>query len=113
WNDIGFNNPDIISPNINQLAQTGLILNHSYVQPMCSPSRSAFMTGWYPFRLGTQHNVIFSQQNVCLPLDKTLLPQVLKQNGYKTHAIGKRLRLCYNAPAAPGVINQSRYQAGT
>ncbi|GFO42305.1 arylsulfatase b [Plakobranchus ocellatus] len=89
WNDIGFNNPDIISPNINQLAQSGLILNHSYVQPMCSPSRSAFMTGWYPFRLGTQHNVIFSQQNVCLPLDKTLLPQVLKQNGYKTHAIGK------------------------
>lgn len=89
WNDIGFNNPDIISPNINQLAKAGVILNHAYVQPLCSPSRSSFMTGWYPFRLGMQHLVLTAYQNVCLPLERTLLPEVLKKNGYKTHAIGK------------------------
>ncbi|GFR57423.1 arylsulfatase B, partial [Elysia marginata] len=89
WNDIGFNNPDIKSPNIDLLARSGVILNHAYVQPVCSPSRSSFMTGWYPFRLGMQHLVLCDRQNACLPLERTLLPQVLKQNGYKTHAIGK------------------------
>ncbi|RUS91680.1 hypothetical protein EGW08_000506 [Elysia chlorotica] len=89
WNDIGFNNPDIISPNINYLAKSGIILNHAYVQPLCSPSRASFMTGWYPFRLGMQHLVLGHRQNACLPLDRVLLPQVLKKNGYKTHAVGK------------------------
>ena len=37
WNDVGFHNPDIISPNIDYLASHGMILNQSYVQPVCSP----------------------------------------------------------------------------
>ena len=37
WNDVGFHNPDIISPNIDYLAKNGMILNHSYVQPVCTP----------------------------------------------------------------------------
>ncbi|CAL1535527.1 unnamed protein product, partial [Lymnaea stagnalis] len=66
WNDIGFNNPDIISPNIDSLAKSGVILNHAYMQPLCTPSRSAFMTGYYPFRLGFQHIVLRERQNVCV-----------------------------------------------
>ncbi|XP_005103162.1 arylsulfatase B [Aplysia californica] len=89
WNDVGFNNPDIISPNIDSLAHDGVILNHAYVQPLCSPSRSAFMTSYYPFRLGLQHMVINNEAPVCAPLDKTFLPQVLKKNGYATHIVGK------------------------
>ena len=37
WNDVGFRNPDIISPNIDYLAKNGMILNNSYVQPVCTP----------------------------------------------------------------------------
>ncbi|XP_059143573.1 arylsulfatase B-like [Physella acuta] len=89
WNDIGFNNPNIISPNLDALAREGIILNQSYVQPLCSPSRAALMTGYYPFRLGLQHLVITQEQAVCVPDNKTLLPQVLKKQGYATHIIGK------------------------
>ncbi|XP_071094086.1 arylsulfatase B-like [Haliotis cracherodii] len=89
WNDVGFHNPDMITPNIDKLATEGLILNHSYVQPLCSPSRSAFMSGYYPFKTGLQHLVIVNYQPVCLPLNITILPQKLKELGYATHIIGK------------------------
>ncbi|XP_012944441.2 arylsulfatase B [Aplysia californica] len=95
WNDVGFNNPDIISPNIDALALNGIILNQSYVQPVCSPSRSAFMTGYYPFRMGLQHMVIWAQVPVCVPLNKTFLPEVMRSHGYATHAMGKwHLGMC-------------------
>ncbi|XP_060595787.1 arylsulfatase B-like [Ruditapes philippinarum] len=89
WNDVGFHNPSMITPNIDKLAYQGVLLNHSYVQPVCSPSRHAFMTGYYPFKAGLQHLVIGHSQNVCSPLNMTFLPKHLKQAGYATHAIGK------------------------
>ncbi|KAL5005483.1 hypothetical protein ScPMuIL_018939 [Solemya velum] len=89
WNDVGFRNPDMITPNIDKLAKEGVILNQSYVQPVCSPSRHAFMTGYYPFKAGLQHLVIGAGQAVCSPLNMTFLPQELKKLGYATHAVGK------------------------
>ncbi|ESO99974.1 hypothetical protein LOTGIDRAFT_112980 [Lottia gigantea] len=89
WNDVGYHNPEIKTPNIDKLAREGVILNQSYVQPLCSPSRSSFMSGYYPFRTGLQHLVIISFQPVCLPLNISTLPQELKKLGYATHMIGK------------------------
>ncbi|ESO91397.1 hypothetical protein LOTGIDRAFT_105309 [Lottia gigantea] len=89
WNDIGFRNLDILTPTIDKLASQGVIFNSSYVLPVCSPSRSAFLSGYYPFKTGFQHFVLGAYQNVCLPLDLTLLPQQMKKAGYATHAVGK------------------------
>lgn len=89
WNDVGFNNPDMITPNIDRLAEGGIILNQSYVQPVCTPSRNSFMSGFYPFRSGLQHGVILPQQATCAPLNRQYLPQELKKLGYATHAVGK------------------------
>ena len=51
-------------------------------------ARSALMTGYFPFRTGFQHRVLQSSQAVCLP-DQLILPELLKQNGYATHMLGK------------------------
>ena len=39
YNDIGYHNPDILTPNMDTLASEGVILEQSYVQPVCSPTR--------------------------------------------------------------------------
>ncbi|XP_046561882.1 arylsulfatase B-like [Haliotis rubra] len=89
WNDVGFRNPDMKTPNIDKLATEGIIFENAYVQPLCSPSRTAFMSGMYPFHAGTQHRTVFPDQAVCVPLNYTFLPQQLKALGYATHMIGK------------------------
>ncbi|CAM1306618.1 Uncharacterised protein g4415 [Pycnogonum litorale] len=89
WNDVSWHNSEIWSPNLQKLVEQGVELNQYYVQPICTPSRSAFMTGRYPFHIGTQHNVFHPLQNVSVPLSFTLLPELLKKSDYKTHLIGK------------------------
>ena len=37
WNDVGWNNPRIETPNLDRMAREGVILNSSYVQPVCTP----------------------------------------------------------------------------
>ena len=52
WKDVGFHGSDIKTPNIDRLAQNGARLEEFYVQPMCTPTRAALMTGRYPCRYG-------------------------------------------------------------
>lgn len=54
---MSWHNDQVVSPNMQQLVDTGVQLEQSYVQPLCTPSRSAFLTGLYPFRLGRQVNL--------------------------------------------------------
>ena len=64
FNDIGFRNPAVITPNIDQLARDGVILNRNYVQAICTPSRSSLMTGMYPYKIGRQ---VYSRNGILLP----------------------------------------------
>src|SRR6266700_2522936 len=59
WKDVGFNGcTDIKTPNIDKLAADGAKFTQFYVQPMCTPTRAALLTGRYPFRYGLQTAVI-------------------------------------------------------
>ena len=58
YNDVGYHNPKVISPNIDDLARSGIRLEQNYVQPQCTPSRAALMTGMYPYHIGRQNDII-------------------------------------------------------
>jgi arylsulfatase A-like enzyme len=90
WKDVGFNGAtDIKTPNLDKLAAEGAKLAQFYVQPMCTPTRAALMTGRYPFRYGLQTAVIPSVSTYGLDTTEWLLPQCLKEAGYNTAIIGK------------------------
>ncbi len=89
WKDVGFHGSDIKTPNIDKLAAGGARLEQFYVQPMCTPTRAALMTGRYPLRYGLQSGVIPSAGGYGLPTDEYIMPQMLKDAGYKTALIGK------------------------
>lgn len=89
WKDVGFHGSDIRTPNLDKLASGGTRLEQLYAQPMCTPTRAALMTGRYPLRYGLQTAVIAAGQSYGLPTDEWLLPQALKEIGYKTAIIGK------------------------
>jgi arylsulfatase A-like enzyme len=89
WKDVGFHGSAIRTPTIDGLAAGGARLEQFYAQPMCTPSRAALLTGRYPHRYGLQTLVIPSAGTYGLPTDEWLLPQALKEAGYRTAIVGK------------------------
>jgi arylsulfatase I/J len=87
--DIGCNGGDIKTPNIDKLAKSGAKLSSFYVQPVCSPTRAALMTGRYPMRHGLQVGVVRPWAQYGLPLEERTLAQALRQAGYFTAIVGK------------------------
>jgi len=89
WKDVGFHGSDIQTPHLDELARSGARLEEFYAQPMCTPSRACLMTGRYPHRYGLQTAVIPSAGTYGLATDEWLLPQALKEAGYRTAIVGK------------------------
>ena len=90
FNDVGFNGgKEIATPRLDKLAASGVRLDHHYVQPVCSPTRAAFLTGRYPMRHGLQVGVVLPWAQYGLPLEERTLAQALKGAGYATAIVGK------------------------
>lgn len=88
--DCGFMGGKAIrTPNLDKLAASGATLDAHYVQPVCSPTRAALMTGRYPMRHGLQVGVVRPWAQYGLPLGERTLPLALKQAGYATAIVGK------------------------
>lgn len=89
YGDCGFNGgKEIKTPNIDKLAKSGAILESHYVQPVCSPTRSAFLTGRYPTRTGV-YTVVRPHAKWGLPLQERTLANALRDAGYTTAIVGK------------------------
>ena len=89
WADVGWHSPEIKTPHLDRLAAAGAKLEQFYVQPVCSPTRAAFLTGRYPMRHGLQIGVVRPWAQYGLPLEERTLPQMLKAAGYTTAIVGK------------------------
>ena len=61
FGDVGFTGSKIKTPNLDRLAGAGAQLNQFYAgNPVCSPSRAAFLTaGRYPTRMGIPSIIFF------------------------------------------------------
>ena len=87
--DCGFNGGDEIrTPNIDKLAHGGAILESHYVQPVCSPTRAALMTGRYATRTGV-YTIVRPKAQWGLPLQERTLANALHDAGYETAITGK------------------------
>ena len=91
YNELGYMNESrgLHTPNIDALAMAGIKFTDYHVQPICSPTRSAFMTGRYPVHICTQSNVVFWDTPWGVPLDQPFIPELLKKCGYETAMFGK------------------------
>uniref|UniRef100_UPI0039BDB9A7 sulfatase n=1 Tax=Formosa sp. 3Alg 14/1 TaxID=3382190 RepID=UPI0039BDB9A7 len=76
-----------ITPNIDKLATEGVQFNKAYVQQaICAPSRMSTLTGLRPETLGI-YSIFTPLRSV--HKDVVSVPQLFKENGYKTVSIGK------------------------
>ncbi|XP_077982103.1 N-acetylgalactosamine-6-sulfatase-like [Glandiceps talaboti] len=98
WGDLGvFGEPAKETPNIDKMAEEGVVLPSFYTaNPLCSPSRAAFLTGRLPIRNGfyttnAHARNAYTPQNIAggIPSHEILLPELMKNAGYKSKVIGK------------------------
>ncbi|MFT3846258.1 MAG: sulfatase [Lacibacter sp.] len=86
--------------NINSLANGGMRFTNFYAaQAVCSASRSAFLTGCYPNRIGIS-GALSPSANIALNPDEETIAKLLHDKGYKTGMIGK-WHLGQKAPFLP------------
>ncbi len=83
------------TPNLDALAQRGVLFRNAWAYPSCSPARASILTGRYPFRT-TVGRWIRHANNVgpavgTVRADEWTLPEVLDRSGagYAHAAIGK------------------------
>ena len=86
-NELGCYGSIAQTPNIDKLADKGLLFQRAYCQQtLCNPSRSSFLTGLRPNTLRLWvNNVHFREHNP----DVMTLPLWFKQHGYVTRDVGK------------------------
>ena len=80
------------APSLDRLAASGVRLDQFYVQPVCSPTRAALMTGRYPMRHGLQVGVVRPWASYGLPLEERTLAQALRRRPRASHGQARSRR---------------------
>lgn len=83
WGDFGVYGGTIPTPRIDELAREGIRFTNYNVEVMCTPSRSAIMTGRHPVRSGT-----YTIPSGLAPWEYTIA-ELLSDSGYSTALFGK------------------------
>lgn len=90
WGDLGVQgHPRILSPHLDQFAAEGMRFTQGYASSaVCSPSRSAILTGRTPYRNGV-FNWIPENSEVHLRTSEITIATLLRRLGYATCHVGK------------------------
>jgi len=87
WGDIASHgNPDIDTPNLDELAKAGARFDRFFVSPVCAPTRASLLTGRDHLRTGTQW-VTYGLEN--MNASEVTFGEVFKEAGYQTGLFGK------------------------
>ncbi|XP_077983195.1 arylsulfatase B-like [Glandiceps talaboti] len=106
WNDVSWHDKNMVTPNLESLAEDGVKLDNFYTMAACSPSRVALMTGMYSSNVGGQHYTYLGHLPHGAPTYLPFLPKKLKDLGYSTYGVGKwHLGFC-NESYIPGGPNR-------
>jgi len=91
FGDIGAGSSNRIkTPNLDQLARSGMTLTSFYSSAnVCTPSRAGILTGRFAIRAGLAWKVLAPNDSRGLPAEETTISSQMKEAGYKTAAIGK------------------------
>ena len=101
YDHLGYNgNETVETPNIDALADQGVAFDRAYTNnPMCMPARATMFTGRNPHRHGVRSNGVHLRE------DLPTVPQVLNEDGYRTHSAGKLHLHLYTLPAPQQVAH--------
>jgi len=79
----------IQTPHLDAIAENGIRFTNAYAtSAMCTPSRFSLLTGQYAFRLPGS-GILSAEDPMCIEPDSFTLPEMLRQNGYRTGIVGK------------------------
>lgn len=89
-----YGSADLVTPNIDRLAATGIRFSQAYAHMVCCPARAALMTGRHPQRSGItnwtqgdRHGT--DSRNLNMAAEEVTLAEAMKSAGYRTALFGK------------------------
>lgn len=87
-----YGSEDLITPNIDKLAETGVRFTQAYAHTVCCPARAALLTGRHPQRGGVVHwtqGDMNAKKGINMALEEVTLAEALKPAGYRSALFGK------------------------
>lgn len=87
WADVGWHGGRFKTPVLDRLVREGVELNHHYVQPVCTPTRTALLSGRWTSRFGP--HVLAPSNSRAFPPGTPTLASALNACGYATYLSGK------------------------
>lgn len=93
YSDLGCMGSEIKTPNIDKLANEGVLLTNFYNTSRCCPSRASILTGQFQWDAGIGHmdytKSTAPEYQGFLNKESITIAEALKQNGYNTFMSGK------------------------
>ena len=107
YGDVGYQAGDVPTPNIDSIAENGVVMTDGYVTcPVCAPSRAGLLSGRYQQRFGFWDNIgpypISKDVQPGIPTDVPIISERLKKLGYVCGLFGKTHEASPNKPLRGG-----------